>query len=410
MITPQSRKEIVLNRWGVVLAIVWVGIVSLTLDPNYDDFERYWQAAVDLQWFGDPYVTRLDYFYPPLFVYFIQPFALLSHETGQIIWLIINAIILASFLILCLQTNESRLVYRYWGLIVLVMTVAPPTRVSLQLGQVSILVALALIAVFLLARSNPATAGGILALISLIRINPALMGFYYLFRRPRRVVMWAVGIGIALVVGSLFLYGTGPYESYITNIVQQNATGEGVYPFTAQHNISIAGFWYRLFTESPYTIPITHNPTSAQWLTTLTSLIVVAVCIWAAQRGKKHGTIIEEGLRYSVWLCGMMLLFPTNGYYNLVILLFPFLWIMWLLERRRNNLARIWLAVATALVCIPPGWETFHPAAYQWLHTGWGVFFLTPSFYGTLLYLIILVWLIAEYSYRPTYLAEQQSE
>ncbi len=401
-----------INRWTVLLALGWWALIGFTLDPAIDDFARYWQASVDFLRYGDPYVTRQDYFYPPFFAYLMQPFGLLRHEHGQWMWFILNSCVLCGFIGLCLKVSGGYWAHRYWGVVVLGTLLAPPTRLSLQLGQVSIMVALMLLGVCVLAQHKPRFAGFLLALSSLIRINPAFMGIYYLFHRPRIVAWWSMACSAALLGLSLLVYGANPYMSYINTIVWQNIAQKGDYPFAAEHNISVAGFWYRLLSPSRHALPLADMPLLAQILTFATGLIVFGLCVLvlrmpspASQKAEENVDAEQKNLsllQFSVWLCGMMLLWPTNGYYNLVILPLPILAVMRHLEHHPNRPIRNWLIIATVLACIPPGWSKVHPILYKSMHTEWGLFLLTPSLYGLCLFMGILALCVKRVHTLPT--------
>lgn len=385
------KSYTILNRGSLILGGVWLVLVWQTLDPKIDDFKRYWQAAVDLFQYGDPYVTRQDYFYPPFFVYLIQPFALLTHKQGQSLWFVLNVLVLGGFIALSIKLSGSRLAHRYWGIVVVGVLIAPPTRLSLQLGQVSILVALLVTGCFALAAKRAPLAGLLLSVASLIRLNPAFLGLAYLLRPPRRVAWWAAGNGVVLVVLSLLLYSFGPYLSYYQTIVHTNIQLQGDYPYAAAHNISLFGFWFRLLAASNHAIPPIDAPMLARLLVVATGIAVLGVCLLVGHR--ESPPTPPALLTFGVWLCGMMLLWPTNGYYNLVILLLPLLTIVQLLEEHPDRVVRVWLIVATALVCIPPGWTKAHPSLYTTMHTGWWLLLLTPSFYGLCLWMGLLAWL-----------------
>jgi hypothetical protein len=377
-----TSRRLLLNRGALFLALCWLFAIGLTLDPAVDDFERYWQAAVDLHRYGNPYVTRADFFYPPFFVYLVQPFGLVSHEQGQWAWFALNSVALGGFVALAIWLSRSLLARRFWGVVALLVVVVPPTRLSLQLGQVSIVVALLVAGCFALARSRAPLAGLLLALASLTRLNPALLGVYYMLRRPRRVAWWSIVMGVALLALSVVFYGTAHYESYFQTIVQRNINREGAYPYAAAHNISLFGFWSRMFTVSHHTIPLADLPTLAHALTLLMSLAVLVLCFVVGRRDADDG---RDLLGYGVWVCAMMLLLPTNGYYNLVIMVLPLLAMVRVLEERPDRRLRAWLVVAVALLCIPPGWSHAIPWLYEAVRTGWGVVALTPSLYGLLI-------------------------
>jgi hypothetical protein len=362
-------------------------VISLTLSPEVDDFKQYWQAALNIRLSGDPYATTPEptpYPNPPLLAYLLQPLAMLDHRPAQWVWFGINLVALISFSLMCHKLAPTASVKRFWGVAILCVALAPPTRLSLQLGQLSILLALLVIAGFAWARRSPTTAGTLLALAGLIKLYPMFVGGYYLFRRRWRVVIWSVTGTIAIMSVSVLTHGTAPFGNYARKVLFGN-----YYPYTAQFNISLAGFWQRLLTEHPYAVALTDAPWLAQILTLVTSALVALLCVRAALVTPGNPLLI-----FSAWLCGMLLLSPINGYYNLVLLLFPFLTILRCLELHPDRSIRNWLVFATALICIPPTWSDWNPALYEFVHIRWGLLFLTPSLYGLLIYFVLLIVLV----------------
>lgn len=385
---PFVQPFMLLNGAALLLVIGWFFFVRSTLTPASDDFKQYWQAAVNLWQTGDPYiaapgqaVVHSGFYYPPIFVYIVQPIAWFDQLSGQVFWYWLNALALLALVWLCIVVSGSTLARRYWGLVLLGMCLAPPTWINLQLGQISFYIALLLIGCFALVRQRPALAGLCLTLASLFRIYPMLLGGYFLLRRSWRVALWSVVSGVLLLALSL-IYGVGPYASFVSRTLAPNT----VYPFAAEHNISLYGFFNRLFKPGLFTAaPLADLPWTVWPLTIAGSLIVLMLCVWAGR------DTVPPALSFSLWLCGMMLLSTTNGYYALVLLLFPLLSMLRSLESTPDTRVRALLIVATTLVCVPPGWTIMHPALYQFTHAGWGLLLLTPSLYGLLLYFGLLV-------------------
>lgn len=54
-------------------------------------------------------------------------------------------LLLGLLLAVCIRLSRSALARRYWGVLALLLVIAPPTRISLQLGQIGILMALVMI-------------------------------------------------------------------------------------------------------------------------------------------------------------------------------------------------------------------------------------------------------------------------
>jgi hypothetical protein len=400
-----QRRASTINQIALALAIVWLLLIGLTLTTEVDDFKQFRRGAVDLLQAGDPYATRADpaaeaqrnagtvdesgergFKYPPVFAYLFQPFGLLEHRTGQLLWFGLNLLMLGMLIAQCIRISGSLLARRYWGVVVLGTVLAPPTRLSLQLGQVSILLALLLVAVGLLARRRPALAGLLLTLASMIKLYPALLGVYFLLRGPRRVAWWSLAWAIALVAIFLPIYGIQHYRTFADVVILSSN-----HPYTAEFNLSLVAFWTRMFAPSPYAVPLLDAPLLARALTIASSLLVLGLCLLV--RGRGDGD--RQGLlEYSLWLCAMLLLSPINGSYNLVLVLLPLLIILARLERKPDRRVRNWLILGTALACFPPAWSNGLPAIYNAVHVGWGTLVLTPAFYGLLVYIGLLAWLI----------------
>jgi hypothetical protein len=399
------RRAATINRIALALAIGWVMLIGLTLTPEVDDFRQFRRGAVDLLQVGDPYATRADpaaeaqrdpgtvdesgergFKYPPVFAYLFQPFGLLEHRMGQLLWFGANLLMLGALIALCIRLSGSLLARRYWGVVGLGTLLAPPTRLSLQLGQVSILMALLLVAVGLLAWRRPALAGLLLALTSMIKLYPALLGVYFLLRGPRRVAWWSLVWAITLVAVFIPIYGIEHYRTFAEVVILSSN-----HPYTAEFNLSLVAFWNRIFTPSPYAVPLLDAPLLARGLTILSSLLALGVCLFTrARRDDRQRYLLE----YSLWLCAMLILSPINGSYNLLLLLLPLLVILARLEQTPDRRARNWLIVGTALACFPPAWSDGMPTIYNAVHIGWGTLVLTPAFYGLVVYIGLLAWLL----------------
>lgn len=151
-----------------------------------------------------------------------------------------------------------------------------------------------------------------------------------------------------IVALSLLLHGAGPYINYLNKVVLGRD-----YPYFGEHNISLFGFWGRLLIANDYGVALMHAPWLARMLIGASGLAVLAVCVWASRAA---AGALGEQLRFGVWLCGMMLLSPSNGAYTFVVLLMPLLAVLRYLELNNDRHIRAWLIVGTALVCWPPAW------------------------------------------------------
>jgi hypothetical protein len=237
-----------------------------------------------------------------------------------------------------------------------------------------------------LVRRRPRVAGALLALSVLVKIYPAVLIGYFTLRR--RSVLWWCGIaGLSILAISVLEHGIAPYSNYLTKVVFGRD-----YPYFGEHNVSLFGMWGRMFMASDYGVAVANLPWLARLLTFGTGAGVLVVCIWASYN-RANDSDLGEQLRFGLWLCAMMFLSPSNGFYTFVVMLLPLLTILRYLEEHDNVKIRNWLIVGTALLCWPPAWTDWQPWLYQTLHTGFGLLLLTPSIYGLLIYFCLLAWL-----------------
>jgi hypothetical protein len=366
------------------LALAMVGWTAIRLTPVVNDYSFYHRAAVSLLMTGDPYSQASGYFYPPLLAYLVQPLIFLP--AAQYWWFGLNVLACAVFTVLAISLSRSQMARRYWSLVVLLLALFPPLWSTLFLGQVSGFIALLLLLAIWLSSRYPAGAGFLLALAVHIKLYPALVSLYYLLYRPRPVGWWTVVMGTLILVATVAQYGLRPYLSYLTLSLPP-----GTIPYAAELNVSLYGFWARLLTENRYTIPLGDYPTLAKGLTVLSSLGLMVVCRWV------HGRPVDTlgfRLQISLWLSTMMLLSPVNGYYNLILLLFPILTIVACLEQQPDLNAWRVLAVGVALIWLPSSWTNWHWGIHLALHTRWGLLLLTPAVYGQVVLLVLLAILL----------------
>lgn len=403
-IPPVARPSLLIspiNIAALVMAVLTIIVLSFAITPSNDDFKHYWQASIDLRRSGDPYaqrdpanngvpndpptnIKRDDYIYPPMLAILIQPLGFLPLEQAQLIWLWINAGLLGALIVFSIRAIGSPMIRRYWGVIALLVLLAPPTNTNLLIGQLGIAMGLLTVAGILLTPKAPRWAGLLLALAGLIKIYPAVTALAYLFQR-RSVLIWTMLGGAILSAISLLVYGIEPYLIYLDRILLHNRLP---YPLAAEANISFAGMWQRLFTTNKYAIPLVDAPEFATALSVATAAALLAICLWMT---RKLSPEAHPALGPSIWVCATLLAWPASGYYNLVVLLLPLLLLERTLAQQNDRSGRIWLLLSIALLCIPPAWSASVPALYNAVHTGLGILFLTPALYGQCLVLWLLI-------------------
>src|SRR5205823_4944642 len=98
-----------------------------------------------------------------------------------------------------------------------------------------------------------------------------------------RVAWWSVAWAMLLVAVFLPFYGVEHYRTFIDTVILSSN-----HPYAAEFNLSFVGFWNRLFSETPYAIPLVDAPGLARTLVVLCGLATLTVCV--AATGRRGGT------------------------------------------------------------------------------------------------------------------------
>jgi hypothetical protein len=114
---------------------------------------------------------------------------------------------------------------------------------SFALGQVDASITmLVVLGLWGYSRGRPAVAGGAIAAAAAIKLIPAVLILYFLWKREFRVAAWAVAAGVALLLLSLAAVGPDTYWTYLHHTLPGLMKGSTHYA-----NMSAGGAFNRLF-------------------------------------------------------------------------------------------------------------------------------------------------------------------
>lgn len=379
-----------LNMSGLLIGVAFLLLTMQVLRDEADDAAQYLQAAQNVLSSGDPYATTPGTPTappnpnPPLLAYLLTPLAGLPRPTFRLLWFGMNVIWLLLLLWFSLQLIAEPRIHSLWGVVVGGALTFFPVLMCLMVGQLGIFLALLGVLSFWLAeRQRHTAAGAVLALGAAIKLYPGFLGLFYLRYGPRRVVWWAAAWGLLLLAIPLLIGGLLPYQNYVQRVLLG-----GFYPYASDFNVSLTGLFSRLFTVNGVFEAVAPLPTLARWLSVIANLAVVIFCVSLPAQRDAFGRLIV----FAAWICGMQLITPLNGYYNLPALILPFLVILTALLRRPSLPAALIFALATTLLYLRSGWAEQDPLLSELLYRGWGALFVTPPLYAALAYLGLLGW------------------
>ena len=226
------------------LRVNYIGALALREGLNpYDN-------AVALQVAGReaiPYVgTRLWAMVtnPPTAMLYFAPYSSMPLAAARLVFLAVNHLALLATAVLTWRLVRPALPPAVWlGLVLGVVTLLDPFLLAFRLGQVDLIIGLALAAAAYRLRNGDDTWGGaLIGLAAILKIAPGLLALYLLWRGR-----WRALAGLAATVGaagalSLVLAGPEVWQYYLTVRLPDLLAGSALF-----NNLSLPGLILRVF-------------------------------------------------------------------------------------------------------------------------------------------------------------------
>jgi hypothetical protein len=320
-------------RWrlatGLVVLLVaiycWQFVLPVfgTTPPRADDFQDYWQAAVQIRTGGDPYTDfyrthvpwdwtlSSGYLYPPAFAASLAPLTVLPNALVVRAWLL---------LMLALMVGSLAMVYRVLGpprlaellcLAVIMVTFFPVTATLLTGAMNPVLLLLLTLTWAAWLRRRDTISGVALGAAIAIKLVPIALFPYLLFRRQARLLVaatavTAVGIGLGLIV-------TSPEHTvfYFRDMLPHLSAGSGY-----RENESLSGLASRLC--APSTANTGGNGGWCGRLVAWPAVAVVVGLVIIAVRPRPR-----NGLEFGLAVAALPLISSLTWSFHLVVLLLP---------------------------------------------------------------------------------------
>lgn len=198
--SDEARQRLALSLGAFALGF---GLSALRIGHGAPDFYVFWTAARHWQAPYDPaIIARLEaaihlggvwpFVYPPSFLLFVYPFALVPLTLAYPLWTGASAALFTY--------AASHLVKPVWATALLAL--APPVFFSAALGQTSLLIGAAAIGGWRLRETRPALAGALFGLAACIKPQAMILAPVVLWGRWR-TLGWMMAAGGALIAASL---------------------------------------------------------------------------------------------------------------------------------------------------------------------------------------------------------------
>jgi Glycosyltransferase family 87 len=330
----------------VIGVYMWFGLT--TAQSTFGcDFLAYYNASV--HWIHGQAIYDLaqtstgtcgTFQYPPPFVLLAAPFSFLGFELGNWAWI--------AFLIGCFAVGTALLPVRSstrW-IVLLLGAIGWPLIFGVRIGQVAPILYLSFAAAWHWL-DDPRGLGSAIALGTLVKLQPALLGMWLLVRREWRAIKFAVMTGV-VIVGAAAIVGLRDWLDLLTLL--RNLSDA----LTQPSNVALGAVLYQL--GAPAAV--------AGGVQTITTIAVL-------------GAVIVLGLRlpreagFLATIVATQLVSPIVWTHYALALLLP---VAWLIDRRQ------WWAL---VIPISQAWVLIPFQANWWY---------TAAFYGAFLAVVAVGW------------------
>ncbi len=255
--------------------------------------------------------------HPPTSVLLALPLAGLDLSDAMLAWNMISLVaFLASLAIVAASLPELKALFLP---VAALLPLCLPVYGNFQQGQLTMVLVFLVTASWALDRSDrPAAAGALIGLAAAIKLFPAYIAIYLAARRRWRALIAAGAAFAALNLATIAILGWETYDDYV-RIVLPTLEKFRSYGF----NLSLSGFWYKLFDpvgEQGRITPLWPSSAVARYGTLVSDLVVTAVVVVLAHRAK---TPAGRDLAYGSAVTAMLLVSPVTWDYSIPLLLIP---------------------------------------------------------------------------------------
>ena len=280
--------------------------------------------------------------HPPVAVLLALPLAHLDYPKAVLTWNLISLLALA--VSLKIVASELGLPWTTLPPMLGLLPFCHPVYGNLYLGQLTLALVLLVTAIWALERSGRSEiAGLIIGAAAAIKLFPAYLVLFYIARRRIRPLAAAVLSFLALNLLAAFTLGLDSYHDYIETVIPEQAKF-----WSCGYNLSITGFWHKLFNpiaETGLVDPLWLSPSLAHGGTLFSSLvltIIVATCVYLSQ------SPIQHDLTFGMTVTAMILVSPVAWDFSLPLLLVP----LALIAHAAMISGSRWIPVALCLILV----------------------------------------------------------
>lgn len=326
----------------------------------------------------------LGYTHPPSDTFFDLRWTPFSFPDVKVLYSFITPLLYAASFLLVLSALQPMVSRRVnWAFPFLLFTLFLPTRASLGLGQSDITIMFPMVLLFwAFSRKHDLVGGIALGFAILTKIAPAAFLLYWAWKREWRVLIFAIGTAVIVVLVSLPFVGLELWLKFITQIFPALSTGTGY-----AQNQSLPGLINRLMLEPRFSAGLDSAPSvpAIRAVSTAAELALVGLSMFFTRGRLTSRVSLRFALEFSVWLTLLLIISPISWDHYFTWLLMPMTVMLYALlnsdtGRAHAIILAVCMIIGIWLVNIPAGVFFNYPLAWE----------KSPLLYGALILLALL--------------------
>jgi len=256
--------------------------------------------------------------HPPASILLALPFARLDYADAHLAWNLATAPLFVLAVVLVLRELRVRLrPSSVFPATVLVIACHPLSYQLLQ-GQLDFVLAFLVTAAWVAdRRGRPGWAGAAVGAATAIKLYPGFLFVYFLFARRWRALATGAAAFLALNALAAGVFGPEAFRTYVGEVLPAVVGYR-----TDWRNVSLAGFWLRLFDpdEADRVAAVVRAPFAGHVIAAACRLAVAAVVAVVCVRVK---SVAARDRAFALCLVGMLLVSPIAWTHYFLLLLLP---------------------------------------------------------------------------------------
>ena len=191
-----------------------------------------------------------------------------------------------------------------------------------------------------------ATAALLLGAAVAIKLFPMYLAVYYAVHGRIRPLVIALVSFLTLTLITALVLGQDSYHDYVGVVLPWNSEFRII-----GFNLSIAGFWHKLFhpnNEGEKIIPLWHSLAMARWGTLFSNLAITIIVVIATRQAQTRS---QQDLAFATIVTAMLLVSPVTWDTSLLLLLVPIA----IIASHTKNHQLVWVPIALMLI-LPIVW------------------------------------------------------